>query len=132
MPAIEIGTDQIQIDAEIVAKALKLAPQDLQARMRQGTVTSRFERGEGDDAGRVRLTFFSDTRRARITADTTGMVLTCTGADFSRSSRPTASPKAATPTVSPDRQKLDAMLDDALNDTFPASDPVALSFDHRS
>ena len=74
MTQIEIGPEQIQIDADIVAKALKMEPQDLLGRMREGTVTSQFERGEGADAGRVRLTFFSATRRARITADTAGAI----------------------------------------------------------
>lgn len=84
MPDIEISPDEIQVDAAIVARALKLAPRELQARMRAGTVTSRCERGEGEDAGRLRLTFFSDTRRARITVDENGSVLLCTSADFTR------------------------------------------------
>lgn len=84
MAHIDIGPDLVQVDADIVAKALQLTPQDLQNRMRDGTVTSRFERGEGEDTGRVRLTFYSDTRRARITASTTGAVLSCTAVDFRR------------------------------------------------
>lgn len=85
MSEIEIGPDMVQIDAEIVAEALKLDPQDLRERMRDGTVTSRYEVGQGEDEGRVRLTFFSDTRRARITADDTGKVLTCSAVDYKRS-----------------------------------------------
>lgn len=85
MSDIEIGPDLVQIDAEIVAQALNLDPQDLRDRMRDGTVTSRYEVGDGEDAGRVRLTFFSDTRRARITADSTGKVLTCSAVDYKRS-----------------------------------------------
>ena len=131
MSAIEIGPDLIRIDAGIVAKALKLAPRDLQAAMREGTVTSRFERGEGQDAGRVRLTFFSATRRARITADTTGVILTCTGADFSRRQHSTRAAVNEADSVASDRDRLDAMLDAALDQTFPASDPVAIDFGHR-
>ena len=130
MSEIEIGPDQIQIDAEIVAKALKLTPQDLRDRMRDGTVTSSLEQGEGDDAGRVRLTFFSATRRARITADGSGTILSCSGADFRRPFDFLETPPP--PGAAPDAQehnKLDKMLDAALNQTFPASDPIALSFD---
>ena len=132
MPTIEIGPDLIQIDAEVVANALKIAPQDLKAGMREGTVTSRFERGEEEDAGRIRLTFFSATRRARITADTAGRVLSCSTADFSRpfiSASQVPEPGGAP--AAPDRNMLDAMLDAALSQTFPASDPVALDFERR-
>jgi hypothetical protein len=122
MQKIEIGPDLVQVDAAIVAKALKISPHDLKERMRNGTVTSRFERGEGQDAGRVRLTFFSDRRRVRITADTSGTVLSCTGVDFTRP------PRAGQPRT--DRQsRMNDLLDDALQGTFPASDPVALGFD---
>ncbi len=134
MTKIEIGPDGVQIDAGIIAKALKLAPLDLQQRMREGTVTSRFERGEGDDAGRVRLTFFSGTRRARITADAAGEVLSCTAVDYtgpprSPSSASKSTAKSASKKRSPDRDRLDALLDTALEGSFPASDPTAISFD---
>ncbi|MDO5758572.1 MAG: DUF6522 family protein [Rhodobacterales bacterium] len=129
MPQIEIGPDMIQIDAQIVAKALKLPPHELQSRMREGTVTSRFERGEGVDAGRMRLTFFSSTRRARITADESGAVLSCTAVDYVGT--PKAAPPApdATPTQMSPRDRLEALLDEALEGSFPASDPIAISFD---
>jgi hypothetical protein len=124
MSKIEIGPDLVQIDADIVAKALKISPHDLKERMRNGTVTSRFERGEGQDAGRMRLTFFSNKRRARITADTSGTVLACTGVDFAR-------PRMAVQPQNDRRTRMNTLLDDALQGTFPASDPVALGFDTR-
>ncbi len=130
MARIDVGPNLIQVDAGIVAKALQLTPQDLSHRMRDGTVTSLYERGEGEDAGRVRLTFFSATRRARITADVSGKVLSCTAVDFSRTphqvqrSETLSSAEAAS-----SRKRLDALLDAALEGSFPASDPIALSFD---
>ncbi len=135
MSKIEIGPDQILIDADIVAKALKIEPQELQQRMRDGTVTSRFERGEAEDAGRIRLTFFSGSRRARITADESGAVLSCTAVDYSRGPTPLAlTPEAAEEKPGKaqpmqHQEHIDALLDAALQDTFPASDPIALSFD---
>ncbi|MEB8386975.1 DUF6522 family protein [Rhodobacteraceae bacterium KMM 6894] len=84
MTQIDIGPDGVQIDAEIVAKALKMTQSALQAGMRDGTVTSLYETGEGADAGRMRLTFYSETRRARITADSNGVVLSCTAVDYKR------------------------------------------------
>lgn len=138
MTEIEIGPDLIQVDAEIVAKALKIAPRDLQQRMREGTVTSRYEHGEGADAGRVRLTFYSDSRRARITADTSGAILFCSAVDFDRSPKAasTTPERTANSDTAPDtaeaaavRARLDALLDAALQETFPASDPIAIGFD---
>lgn len=84
MTQIDIGPDGVQIDADIVAKALRLTPEALQAGMRDGTVTSQFETGQDEDAGCVRLTFYSANRRARITADMTGAVLSCTAVDYKR------------------------------------------------
>jgi hypothetical protein len=84
MTQIDIGPDGVQIDAGIVAKALKMTQRELQAGMRDGIITSLFETGEGADAGRMRLTFYSETRRARITADTSGAVLSCTAVDYKR------------------------------------------------
>ena len=62
--------------------------------MRQGRITSRFERGEGADAGRFRVTFFHGPRRVRLTLDGDGPVL--------QRSRVTAAPPPARP---PPRRK---------------------------
>lgn len=84
MASLEIGSDGVNIDAAIVAKGLRIAPEALLEGTRAGTITSLFERGEGRDAGRVRLTFFSDTRRVRVTASDTGEILSCSAADYKR------------------------------------------------
>ena len=55
--------------------------------MREGRITSRFERGEGADAGRFRVTFFHGRRRVRLTLDGDGSVL--------QRSRVTAAPPPA-------------------------------------
>jgi hypothetical protein len=52
-----------------------LAEGQVQALMRAGEITSRFERGEGEDAGRFRVTFFHGGRRVRLTIDGDGRVL---------------------------------------------------------
>ncbi len=69
MTKIEVTDDMIQIDAEILSRAFEVDPQELKAKMRDGTITSRAEQGEAEDAGKIRLTFFSQDRRVRITAD---------------------------------------------------------------
>ncbi len=45
------------VDADYLAPRLDLSPDRLKAEMRAGLVTSVSEKGEGEDAGRVRLTF---------------------------------------------------------------------------
>ena len=100
--------------------------------MREGTITSRFERGEGEDAGTVRLVFFSRARRIRITADEGGNILTCGAVDFAGppgfGSRLSA-PASASGQDAEQAAHVEMLLDLALEGTFPASDPVAISID---
>ncbi len=84
MTRIEIGDDMIQVDAQTVADGLQMDPEALKQGMRDGTITSRFERGEGEHAGRIRVTFFSPARRVRLTADDTGNILTCSAVDYTK------------------------------------------------
>jgi hypothetical protein len=63
------------VDAALIGELLDLAPSDVQALMRAGKITSRCERGEGDHAGRYRLTFFHACRRARLTVDAAGRII---------------------------------------------------------
>jgi hypothetical protein len=43
--------------------------------MREGTITSRCERGIDSDAGRYRLTFFYENARCRLIVNETGSVV---------------------------------------------------------
>lgn len=130
MTKIEIADDMMQVDAKVLAKALRMDTNDLKQGMRDGTITGRIERGEGKDAGKVRLTFFSADRRVRMTADENGNLLTCGAVDFTRRAMPVSRMGGGTTEVETAyRAQLDALLDNALRDTFPASDPVAISFD---
>ncbi|MBI6628825.1 DUF6522 family protein [Pontibaca salina] len=84
MTRIEIAEDVIVIDAQAVASGLQIDAAALKQGMRDGSITSRCERGEGEDAGRVRVTFFSPARRMRITADDAGNILTCSSVGYTR------------------------------------------------
>ena len=64
--------------------------------MRDGTITSRFERGEGEDAGRSRVTFFDGGRRVRLIVAADGEVLKRSGVRLTRL-RPEQRRKAARP-----------------------------------
>jgi hypothetical protein len=82
MTRIEFTGNDIQIDAQVVAMAFAIGETDLKQAMRDGTITSRVERGEGEDAVRYRLNFFSADRRVQVVARDTGEVLTCDTTEF--------------------------------------------------
>lgn len=63
------------IDAADLASLLDLAPEEVCAGMRSGAIVSRFERGEGADEGRSRLTFITAERQVRLIVDRNGAVL---------------------------------------------------------
>ena len=63
------------IDAEEVAPLLDIAPEEMRRLMRLGKITSLSEIGEGDDAGRHRITLRHGPIRVRWTVDGQGRVL---------------------------------------------------------
>ncbi|WP_116171284.1 hypothetical protein, partial [Paracoccus versutus] len=79
------------------------------------------------------------SRRIRITANASGRILSCGALDFARSPgpgsrRPEAGRDHETPLPARDRDPgqaahVDTLLDLALQGTFPASDPIAITID---
>ena len=63
------------IDAGELGVLLGLAAEEVRRMMRDGGITTRTERGEGADAGRYRLSFFSPERRVQLIVDEAGEVL---------------------------------------------------------
>ena len=55
--AITLSEDDFVVDAKLVAEKLGLSPEVFWQEMKRGIVYGVVERGEGDDAGRARLTF---------------------------------------------------------------------------
>lgn len=88
MKPIEFENGAVQIDAAIVAEGLGLTPFLLREEMRAGRVTSLAERGVDADAGRHRLTFFSEHRRFRVVVDQTGAIIQRSAVDFGDSVLP--------------------------------------------
>lgn len=72
---IEMDQGQPVIDARDLGTLLGMPPADVQTRMRAGDITSRFETGEGEDAGRFRLTFIHGDQRIRLTCAADGEVI---------------------------------------------------------
>ena len=72
---IEMRGGQPLIDATDLGQLLDLVPSEVQNHMRHGLITSRYEVGEGEDEGKVRLTFFYEGKRVRLTCTERGEVL---------------------------------------------------------
>ncbi|MTE01074.1 hypothetical protein GIY56_12285 [Paracoccus sp. YIM 132242] len=70
--------DRPVIAAAEIAPLLELDVPAFQGLMRSGGIRSTVERGEGQDAGRFRLTFQSPRWRVRLTCNGDGEVLTLT------------------------------------------------------
>jgi hypothetical protein len=63
---LEPSPEGFTIDAVDLGQLLEIEAEAVQGMMRSGEITSRFERGEGEDAGRFRLTFFHGRRRVTL------------------------------------------------------------------
>lgn len=72
---IEIINDQPVIDAQDLGALLDLEPAQVQAKMREGEITSKYEVGQDEDAGRFRMTFFYNGKRVRLTCAADGTVI---------------------------------------------------------
>lgn len=79
---VEISDDAIAVDAAALARELRLSPDEVRNHMRAGTITCVCERGEDEDAGRYRLTFFHEGRRLRLIVEDTGRVVQRSLIDF--------------------------------------------------
>lgn len=67
MTGIDPTGEGFQVEAELIAEGFGLTQDEVSRRMRDGRMTSRCEKGTGEDEGRWRLTFFSEGRTLRLT-----------------------------------------------------------------
>ena len=67
MAQIDPTEQGFQVEADLIAEGFGLTPDEVALRMRDGRMTSRCEKGEGEDEGRWRLTFYSEGRTLRLT-----------------------------------------------------------------
>ncbi|NUH67114.1 hypothetical protein HTT03_17660 [Sulfitobacter sp. S0837] len=72
---VEMQDGQPVIDAGDLGPLLGLEPAVVQEKMRRGEITSRYETGTDEDAGRFRLTFFYAGARLRLTCAEDGTVI---------------------------------------------------------
>lgn len=84
---LELNDGEFCIDAALVGQIFDLSPLAVQALMRRNDMTSICERGEGEHAGRYRLTFFYRNKRATFELDEAGRILRRSIIDFGEFSR---------------------------------------------
>ncbi|KRW96112.1 DUF6522 family protein [Paracoccus sp. MKU1] len=75
MSKIDLTEQGFVIEAQELAAAFGLEPGRVPELMRENRITTRCETGEGEDAGRHRLTFFFEGQALRLTIDATGTIL---------------------------------------------------------
>ncbi|WP_434722830.1 DUF6522 family protein [Mesorhizobium sp. RIZ17] len=85
---VEIGTDDILVDARLLADLLRLEPTAVHSLLRTKQITSFCERGIGEHVGQYRLTFFYGNRRARLNIDSAGRVTRRSSIDFGQAALP--------------------------------------------
>ena len=72
--AVTCEDGEYTIDAAVLAPRLGLTPDRLKVKMRRGLVISTFKQGEGEDAGRVQLTFRYRARVCAVMIDRDGSI----------------------------------------------------------
>ncbi len=74
-PDTQTDDNSVEVDATLIADAFSLTPNAVQELMREGEITSLCERGEGEDAGRMRLTFWYGDRALRLILSDAGTLI---------------------------------------------------------
>lgn len=72
---VTLSKDGATIDANDLGPLLGISPAKVPEKMRTAEITSLSEEGEGEDAGRTRLTFWYAGKRVRIVCDADGNVI---------------------------------------------------------
>jgi hypothetical protein len=78
----EISASGFQLEADLVADVLRVGPEAVISHIRDGSMTTRCEKGIDEDRGRHRLTFFLGNRQARFVIDDSGRILHSSCVDF--------------------------------------------------
>lgn len=149
MMQLRLSNDRTEIDMNVLATAFGLSREALDDALSLGAICYRYELGPGDTAT-PRTVFRSTETGQRVTLDRIGRIILPDdnlSADkpmpCSEACRPDAAKARAADAPAPidpsqvsgqspensAARRLDDLLDEALRETFPASDPVAISFD---
>lgn len=85
MPDITFDMDGITVDARVVAEGFGIGESKLRTLMQAGTITTRCETGQGEDAGRTRLNFLYGNRVLRLIVDADGTLIEAPRIEFTNS-----------------------------------------------
>ncbi len=138
---ITLPVDRFEPDMAAVASAFGISIEGVHDGIEIGTISRWFEVGEGDADDKPHQIFASVSLGIRVDVDEHGTVQSISKYDAESAVLQTCneagSDKGSMPErVPPDLQEdpditrnahLDALLDEALNESFPASDPMAIS-----
>lgn len=94
---LEKNEEGFLVDAGRLSELLNVSLSDVQPLMRGKEITSLCERGEGEHAGRYRLTFFYKSRRARLDIDESGQVIRRSIIDFGDRHLPSSAHRSTNP-----------------------------------
>jgi hypothetical protein len=72
---VELTAEGVTVEATDLGPLLGLKPAEVPGAMRRGEITSLYERGEGEDAGRFRVTFRHGSVKLRLTCAEDGTVI---------------------------------------------------------
>ncbi|MFZ1624733.1 MAG: DUF6522 family protein [Gammaproteobacteria bacterium] len=75
MTNVEFENGAFSVDAAVIAAGLKVEARLVYSGVRDGTITTRCERGVAEDAGRYRLSFFHGARTFSLLVDESGKVI---------------------------------------------------------
>jgi len=87
---IAFEDDAVQVPAAVIAYGFDLETPMVQSLMRSGELTSLCEKGENEDVGRYRLTFFYKNRRFQLIVNSSGKILQRSIIDFGDRELPAA------------------------------------------
>ena len=85
---IEIADGGFQVEASVIAAGLDIETDRVLVLLRSGEITSKSERGVGEDAGFHRLTFYYGNQRFRVIIDGTGRIVRGSTVNFGALGRP--------------------------------------------
>jgi hypothetical protein len=137
MLKLTLPADRANTDMTAVAAAFGISVPKLEAYIKIGKISDWLEVGSEDQDNKPHKIFASRTLGVRVDTDEHGNVVATSAYDVEHKdcgdmTRPTAKLIPADDSTISNAKRLDQLLDEALDESFPASDPIAVSVDYHS
>lgn len=140
MIEIILADARTEANIDAIANAFAISREELGERVSDGSIGQWYEVGDGDRDNKPHLILSSRDLGRRVTVDEVGNVVS-SRAEPPDGQQPSERPDQApvTEAIVPEasglrdadavrRARMDALLDEALDESFPASDPIAINF----